>query len=60
KQLTDRLDLPVLALPADRRPARHVWHCPVRTAPGDRLLTDAEWGEVARRIVHATGIAPEG
>ncbi|MFF2025048.1 relaxase/mobilization nuclease domain-containing protein [Streptomyces sp. NPDC058171] len=57
QQLTDRLDLPVRALPASRRPARHVWHCPVRTAPGDRLLTDAEWGEVARRIVHAAGIA---
>lgn len=36
---------------------QHVWHCPVRTAPGDRYLTDAEWAEVARRIVHATGIA---
>ncbi|MFE1174260.1 relaxase/mobilization nuclease domain-containing protein [Streptomyces sp. NPDC058773] len=60
KQLTDRLDLPVLALPKNRRPARHVWHCPVRTAPGDRHLTDAEWAEVARRIVHATGIAEEG
>lgn len=60
KELTDRLDLPVLALPAGRRPQRHVWHCPVRTAPGDRPLTDAEWGEVARRIVHATGIAEAG
>ncbi|MGW3848973.1 relaxase/mobilization nuclease domain-containing protein [Streptomyces fagopyri] len=60
KQLTDRLDLPVLALPKNRRPARHVWHCPVRTAPGDRHLTDTEWAEVARRIVHATGIAEEG
>ncbi|MEU8913168.1 relaxase/mobilization nuclease domain-containing protein [Streptomyces nigrescens] len=60
KQLTDRLDLPVLALPKHRRPARHVWHCPVRTAPGDRHLTDAEWAEVARRIAHATGIAEEG
>ncbi|GAA0285913.1 relaxase/mobilization nuclease domain-containing protein [Streptomyces polychromogenes] len=60
RQLTDRLDLPVLALPSDRRPARHVWHCPVRTAPGDRRLTDAEWAQVARRIVHATGIAEEG
>lgn len=60
KQLTDRLDLPVLALPKNRRPAQHVWHCPVRTAPGDRQLTDAEWAEVARRIVQATGIAPEG
>ncbi|MFF3689965.1 relaxase/mobilization nuclease domain-containing protein [Streptomyces sp. NPDC002187] len=60
KQLTDRLDLPVLALPKNRRPARHVWHCPVRTAPRDRQLTDAEWAEVARRIVHATGIAEAG
>ncbi|MGH4028736.1 mobilization protein [Actinomycetota bacterium Odt1-20B] len=60
KQLTDRLDLPVLAVPKHRRPARHVWHCPVRTAPGDRYLTDAEWAEVARRVVHATGIAEEG
>ncbi|WP_328337049.1 relaxase/mobilization nuclease domain-containing protein [Streptomyces violaceus] len=60
KQLADRLDLPVLALPKDRRPAQHVWHCPVRTAPGDRYLTDAEWAEVARRVVHATGIAEEG
>ncbi|MDH6538026.1 mobilization protein [Streptomyces sp. SPB4] len=60
KQLTDRLDLPVLALPKDRRPVRHVWHCPVRTAPGDRQLTDAEWAQVARRIIHATGIAEEG
>ncbi|MFJ9419996.1 relaxase/mobilization nuclease domain-containing protein [Streptomyces sp. NPDC101227] len=60
KQLTDRLDLPVLALPKHRRPAQHVWHCPVRTAPGDRHLTDAEWAEVARRIVHATGISEDG
>ncbi|MFI0155773.1 relaxase/mobilization nuclease domain-containing protein [Streptomyces lydicus] len=60
KQLTDRLDLPVLALPKHRRPARRVWHCPVRTAPGDRHLTDAEWAAVARRIVQATGIAEHG
>ncbi|MFC6067025.1 relaxase/mobilization nuclease domain-containing protein [Streptomyces ochraceiscleroticus] len=60
KQLTDRLDLPVQAVPEHRRPARHVWHCPVRAAPGDRHLTDAEWAEVARRVVHATGIAEEG
>lgn len=38
----------------------HVWHCPVRAAPGDRYLSDAEWGEVARRIVHAAGISPDG
>ncbi|MGY0488289.1 relaxase/mobilization nuclease domain-containing protein [Streptomyces sp. WG-D5] len=60
KQLADTLDLPVLAVPEGRRPLRHVWHCPVRTAPGDRYLTDDEWAQVARRIVHATGIAEYG
>ncbi|MDH6119365.1 hypothetical protein ABH930_000607 [Kitasatospora sp. GAS204A] len=38
----------------------HVWHCPVRAAPEDRYLSDAEWGEIAERIVRAAGIAPEG
>ncbi|CBG71918.1 putative mobilisation relaxase component [Streptomyces scabiei 87.22] len=38
----------------------HVWHCPVRTAPEDRYLSDAEWGEIAQRIVQAAGIAPAG
>ncbi|GAB3113371.1 relaxase/mobilization nuclease domain-containing protein [Streptomyces calidiresistens] len=60
KQLTDRLDLPVLARPSGRRPQRHVWHCSVRTAPGDRHLTDDEWARVAHRVVAAAGIAPEG
>ncbi|MCM2428856.1 relaxase/mobilization nuclease domain-containing protein [Streptomyces sp. RKAG337] len=38
----------------------HVWHCPVRAAPEDRHLSDAEWGEIAERIVRAAGIAPPG
>ncbi len=60
KQLQERLDLPVQAVREHRRPKRHVWHCPVRADPGDRHLSDAEWAEVARRVVHATGIAEEG
>ncbi|GGU53684.1 relaxase/mobilization nuclease domain-containing protein [Streptomyces lavendofoliae] len=59
KRLDHHVDLRTREL-GGRKPPRHVWHCPVRTAPGDRYLTDAEWAEVARRIVHATGIAPEG
>ena len=42
------------------KPPQHVWHCPIRTAPGDRYLTDDEWAEVARRVVAAVGIAPNG
>ncbi|MFF8990842.1 relaxase/mobilization nuclease domain-containing protein [Streptomyces sp. NPDC014983] len=57
--LTRVLDLRVNQL-GDRAPKQHVWHCSVRTDPGDRYLTDAEWGEVARRVVHATGIAEKG
>ncbi|MFD9720797.1 relaxase/mobilization nuclease domain-containing protein [Streptomyces sp. NPDC059076] len=58
-ELADDLDHWVRAL-KDRAPARHVWHCSVRTAPTDRVLSDEEWATVARRVVHATGIAPEG
>ena len=36
-----------------------LFHCSVRTAPGDRWLDDEEWNAVAQRIVHATGIAPD-
>ena len=39
---------------------RPVWHCSVRAAPGDRMLSDDEWAEVARDIVHRTGLAPRG
>lgn len=61
-QLRDVLDAPVkLRNEGFGKPVTdHVWHCPVRTAPGDRYLSDAEWGEIARRIVHAAGIAPDG
>ena len=37
--------------------AKQVWHCPLRVAPGDRALTDSEWAEVARDVMHRTGIA---
>ncbi|MFI0722090.1 relaxase/mobilization nuclease domain-containing protein [Streptomyces sp. NPDC021224] len=41
-------------------PAQHVWHCSVRTDPGDRGLSDAEWNDVACRLVTAVGLTPEG
>ncbi|MFJ3905749.1 mobilization protein [Streptomyces sp. NPDC090025] len=58
KALQQLLDQPVQALPEHARPTKHVWHTSVRTAPGDRTLSDEEWAEVARRIVAATGIDP--
>ncbi|MEH0398449.1 mobilization protein [Streptomyces sp. NPDC049952] len=59
RRLDHHVDLRTREL-GGKKPPQHVWHCPVRTAPGDRYLTDTEWAEVARRVVHATGIAPDG
>ena len=39
---------------------RPVWHCVVRAAPEDRMLSDDEWGQVARDVMHRTGLAPCG
>ncbi len=58
RSMVDSLEL-ALAL-RDRTERRPVWHCPLRVAPGDRSLTDAEWGEVARDVMARTGIAGRG
>ncbi|MEY9846353.1 hypothetical protein ABH940_003440 [Streptacidiphilus sp. BW17] len=58
-QLAGQLDQPVKAI-GDRAPATTIWHCSVRADPGDRHLDDVAWADIARRIVQATGIAPEG
>jgi len=40
--------------------AKPVWHCPVRAAPEDRLLSDREWADIARDVMHRTGLCPRG
>jgi hypothetical protein len=60
KDLQQLLDQPVEALPKHARPAKHVWHTSVRATADDRILSDEEWGDIARRIVAATGIDPGG
>ena len=59
KQLHTQLDQPVAML-GRRAPRTTVWHCPVRAAPEDPILTDTQWAEIAGRIVAAAGIAPAG
>ncbi|MEU8626758.1 mobilization protein [Streptomyces sp. NPDC048669] len=61
-QLARHLDEPVYLRNSEfgKPVTDHVWHCPVRAAPEDRHLSDTEWGEIAQRIVHAAGIAPDG
>src|SRR5262249_24115277 len=36
-----------------------VWHCAIRAAPEDRMLSDAEWAQVAARVMHRTRLAPD-
>ncbi|MQS14724.1 hypothetical protein F7Q99_21270 [Streptomyces kaniharaensis] len=54
----------VLDEPLQRRgtrvPERPVWICSVRSDPRHGDLTDAQWGEVARRLAATSGIAPDG
>jgi hypothetical protein len=59
RMLTGLLQQPVTAL-GSRAPDRPVWHCVVRAAPEDRLLSDADWAQVAAGVLHRTGLAPEG
>ena len=59
RRLTGLLTQPHAAL-GPRGLDRPVWHCVVRAAPGDRLLSDAEWGDLARDIMDRTGLAPHG
>ncbi|MER0445725.1 relaxase/mobilization nuclease domain-containing protein [Streptomyces sp. Edi4] len=56
KQLQQLLDQPVENIDQAQRPRKHVWHLSVRNGPEDRILTDEEWGDVARRMVAAARI----
>jgi hypothetical protein len=59
RRLTGLLQQPHAALGA-RGFERPVWHCAVRAAPEDRLLSDEEWAQIAGDVMHRTGLAPYG
>ncbi|MER5443475.1 relaxase/mobilization nuclease domain-containing protein [Streptomyces sp. NPDC002790] len=58
RDLQQLLDQPLQLLAPDQRPEKHVWHLSVRNAVEDRVLSDEEWADIARRMVAATGIDP--
>jgi hypothetical protein len=59
RHLIDALNSP---LETTRRTplAKPVWQCSIRAAPTDRILSDAEWADIAEEVMHQTGIAPHG
>jgi hypothetical protein len=40
--------------------AKPVWHCSMRAAPADRLLSDADWAGIAGDVMQRTGLCPRG
>ncbi|MFE7658924.1 relaxase/mobilization nuclease domain-containing protein [Streptomyces bottropensis] len=53
------LDAPVFAM-RGKKPKLHVYHVSVRNDENDRILSDEEWAEIAREMMHASGIAEHG
>jgi hypothetical protein len=39
--------------------ARPVWHCSLRAAPEDKMLSD-EWAQIAGDVMHRTGLSQRG
>ncbi len=59
RRLAGLLNQPLAALNGDNYP-QPVWHCSIRAAPGDRVLSDAEWARVAAHMMDRAGLAPAG
>jgi hypothetical protein len=39
---------------------RPVWHCSMRAAPSDKMLSDDEWAQIACDVMNRTGLSPYG
>jgi hypothetical protein len=59
RRITGLLNQPLAAL-GRRGFDKPVWHCVARAAPGDPVLSDAQWARVAEEIMHRTGLARSG
>ena len=57
RRLTGLLKQPQ-ALLGDRGYARPVWHCALRAAPQDPMLSDQEWAAIAADVMDRAGLSP--
>jgi hypothetical protein len=37
-----------------------VWHCSLRAAPEDPILSDGQWAQISGEFMHGMGLAPYG
>ncbi|HUY52128.1 MAG TPA: hypothetical protein VMV92_41575 [Streptosporangiaceae bacterium] len=59
RRLNGLLNQPHAAM-GERGYARPVWHCSLRAAPGDKMLSDDEWAVIAQDVMDRTGLSPRG
>jgi hypothetical protein len=59
RRLSGLLNQPHAAM-GDWGLTRPVWHCSLRAAPGDKMLSDDEWAQIAADVMHRTGLARYG
>ncbi len=59
RMLTGLLNQPHAAL-GRRGYDRPVWHCSVRAAPEDPVLSDDQWAQIAHDVMHRTGLSRSG
>jgi hypothetical protein len=55
--LIAKLNAPLAAL---NSATKCVWHCSLRSAPGDRALSDTEWADIAGEVMERTQLASPG
>lgn len=55
--LNSLLNLPLAALPPDKGFDKPVWHCVLRAAPEDPILSDDDWAAIAHEVMNHVGLA---
>jgi hypothetical protein len=58
RPLIGELEKPVIGADVDF--AKRVWHCSLRNAGEDWILTDTEWDGIAREVMSAVGLSGDG
>ena len=58
--LNGLLNLPLAALPPGTGFDKPVWHCVLRAAPEDPVLSDDDWAAIAHAVMDHVGLAKHG
>lgn len=54
------LEQPLAVLSPGTVDDKPVWHCALRAAPEDPILSDDDWADIAHQVMHHVGLAPAG